>query len=84
MEFHCKILSSYALYRCKKMVKILNCNLFAKKSYGTLSKAAIFLANPVVLLMTLHREISIALIEQEAPNNLAAFRVRWWINFFFD
>ena len=24
------------------MVKILNCNLYAKKSYGTLSKGAIF------------------------------------------
>ena len=30
------------------MVKILNCYLYAKKSYGTLSKGAIFLANPVV------------------------------------
>ena len=29
------------------MVKILNCYLYAKKSYGTLSKGAIFLANPV-------------------------------------
>ena len=26
------------------MVKILNCYLYAKKSYGTLSKGAIFLA----------------------------------------
>ena len=29
------------------MVKILNCYLYAKKSYGTLSKGAIFLAIPV-------------------------------------
>ena len=29
------------------MVKILNCNLYAKKSYGTLSKGAIFFANSV-------------------------------------
>ena len=30
------------------MVKMLNCYLYAKKSYGTLSKGAIFfLANPV-------------------------------------
>ena len=29
------------------MIKILNCYLDAKKSYGTLSKGAIFLANPV-------------------------------------
>ena len=47
-EFYYKILNSYAIYRCKKMVKILNCYLYAKKSYGTLSKGAIFfLANPV-------------------------------------
>ena len=47
LAFHCKILNSYAIYRFKKMVKILNCYLYAKKSYGTLSKGAIFLANPV-------------------------------------
>ena len=29
------------------MVKILNCYLYAKKSHGTLSKGAIFLAIPV-------------------------------------
>ena len=29
------------------MVKILNCYLYAKKSYDTLSKGTIFLANPV-------------------------------------
>ena len=39
LEFQCKILNSYA-----KMVKILNCYLDAKKSYGSLSKGAIFLA----------------------------------------
>ena len=33
------------------MVKILNCYLYAKKSYGTLSKGAIFLANPVLLFV---------------------------------
>ena len=33
------------------MVKILNCYLYAKKSYGTLSKGAIFLAIPVILLL---------------------------------
>ena len=31
LEFHCKILNSYAIYRCKKMVNILNCYLDAKK-----------------------------------------------------
>ena len=30
LEFHCKILNSFAIYR-KKMVKILNCYLYAKK-----------------------------------------------------
>ena len=48
LEFHCKILNSYAIYRRKEMVKILKCYLIPKKSYGTLSKGAIFLANPVV------------------------------------
>ena len=33
------------------MVKILDCYLYAKKSYGTLSKDAIFLANPVYLFL---------------------------------
>ena len=42
LEFHCKILNSYAIYRFKKIVKILNCYLNAKKIYGTLSKGAIF------------------------------------------
>ena len=41
-KFHCKILNSYAIYRRKKIIKILNCYLYAKKSYGTLSKGAIF------------------------------------------
>ena len=31
------------------MIKISNCNLYAKKSYGTLSKGAIFLAILVYL-----------------------------------
>ena len=30
------------------MVKILNCYLYAKKSYGTLSKGAIFLGQPCI------------------------------------
>ena len=40
LEFHCKILN-------KKMVKILNCCLYAKKSYGTLPRVQFFLANLV-------------------------------------
>ena len=47
LEFHCRILNSYAIYGCRNMVKTLNCYLRAKKSYGTLFKGAIFLANPV-------------------------------------
>ena len=50
LEFHCKILNSYAIYRCKKMVKILNCYLYAKKSYGTLSKGAIFFGHPCIYI----------------------------------
>ena len=46
LEFHRKILNSYAIYRYKKMVKILKCYLYAKKSYGTLSKCAIFFGQP--------------------------------------
>ena len=49
LEFHCKILNSYVIYRCKKMVKILNCYLYAKKSYGTLSKGASFFGQPCIL-----------------------------------
>ena len=48
LEFHCKILNSCAIYRCKKMVKILNCYLYAKKSYGILSKGAIFFGQPCI------------------------------------
>ena len=32
------------------MVKILNCYLYAKKSYGTLSKGAIFFSQPCINL----------------------------------
>ena len=32
------------------MVKILNCYLYAKKSYGLLSKGAIFISHPCTLL----------------------------------
>ena len=35
------------MYYRKEMVKILKSYLIPKKSYGTLSKGAIFLANPV-------------------------------------
>ena len=47
LEFHCKILNSYAIYRCKKMVKILNCYLFAKKVMALCLREQFFLANPV-------------------------------------
>ena len=36
------------------MVKILNCYLYAKKSYGTLSKGAIFLAIPVYIYIKIY------------------------------
>ena len=47
METFNKILHSYAIYCRKEMVKIFKCYLIPKKSYNTLSKSAIFLANPV-------------------------------------
>ena len=50
LEFHCKILTSYAIYRCKKMVKILNCHLCAKKVTALFLRVQFFLANPVYLL----------------------------------
>ena len=59
LEFHCKIFNSYAIYRFKKMVKILNRYLYGKKSYGTLSKGAIFLANPVQFVYMNSRDTDI-------------------------
>ena len=47
LEFHCKILNSNAIYRCKKMVKILNCYLNAKKVMALCLRVQFFLANPV-------------------------------------
>ena len=47
MNIFNKILHSYAIYCRKVIVKILKCYLIPKKSYDTLSKGAIFLANPV-------------------------------------
>ena len=52
LEFHCKILNSYAIYRCKKIAKILNCYLYAKKSYGILSKFAIFFGQPCIYVFS--------------------------------
>ena len=37
------------------MVKILNCYLNAKKSYGTLSKGAIFFGQPCRIIIALHK-----------------------------
>ena len=48
VEFHCKILNSYAMYCRKEMVKIFKCYLIPKKSYGTLSKGAIFFGQPCI------------------------------------
>ena len=47
LKFHCKILNSYAIYRCKKMVKILNCYLDAKKVMALCLRVQFFLANSV-------------------------------------
>ena len=50
MEIFNKILHSYEMYCRKEMVKILNWYLIPKKSYGTLSKGAIFFGQPPVYL----------------------------------
>ena len=49
LEFHCKILNSYAIYHCKKVVKILNCYFYAKKVMALSIRMQFFLANPVYL-----------------------------------
>ena len=38
------------------MVKILNCYLYAKKSYGTLSKGAIFFGHPCIIGRNVSKE----------------------------
>ena len=42
MKIFNKILHSYAIYCCKKMVKFFKCYIIPKKSYDTLLKGAIF------------------------------------------
>ena len=49
MEIFNKILHSYAMYCRKEMVKILKCYLIPKKSFGTLSKGAIFFGQPCII-----------------------------------
>ena len=46
LEFHCKILNSYAIYRSKKMVKILNCYLYVM---ALCLRVQFFLAIPVYI-----------------------------------
>ena len=55
LEFYGKILNSYAIYRCKKMVKILNCYLYAKKKVLAICRRVqFFLANPVYTFFRPH------------------------------
>ena len=75
------------MYCGKEMIKIFTCYLIPKKSYGTLSKGAIFLANPVVricaLLIVIIKFINLFLfvivnlvysfIGKLAPGNLIKF-----------
>ena len=42
------------MYCRKEMVKILKCYLIPKKSYSTLSKGAIFLANPFCIYIYIY------------------------------
>ena len=54
-----KISHSYEMYCREEVVKILKCYLIPKKSYGTLSKSAIFfLANPVYRCSVLQKVLS--------------------------
>ena len=64
MEIFNKVLHSCAMYCHREMVKIFKCYLIPKKSYGTLSKGAIFFDQPCRYLGGL--EGSSRLIEQ--PN----------------
>ena len=50
LEFHCKILNSYAIYCCKKNVKNFKLLSLCKKGYGTLSKGAIFFGQPCIYI----------------------------------
>ena len=46
MKIFNKILHRYAMYCRKEIVKILNCYLIPKKSYGTLSKGVVLFGQP--------------------------------------
>ena len=50
------------------MVKILNCYLYAKKSYGTLSKSANFLGQPCILVISAYFETGAACIRCFLPD----------------
>ena len=43
------------------MVKILNCYLYAKKSYGTLSKVAIFFGQPCTMIIIQQNNVELAI-----------------------
>ena len=51
MEIFNRILHSYAMYCRKEMVKILKCYLIPNRSYGTLSKGAIFSGQPCIFII---------------------------------
>ena len=56
------------------MVKILNCYLYAKKSYGTLSKGAIFLGQPCILVLSIDKKYAFS----EIVKSIKIF----WVTFF--
>ena len=47
------------------MVKILNCYLYAKKSYGTLSEGAIFFGQPCILDKCIVNKLKKAMLQNE-------------------
>ena len=48
LDFRCKILNSFAIYRCKTMVKIFNCYLYAKKSLTLCLRVQFFFGQPCI------------------------------------
>ena len=53
------------MYCCKEMVKILKCYLIQKKSYGTLSKDAIFFGQPCIIVYILLGKSKLGILLKE-------------------
>ena len=62
MKIFNKTLHSYAMYCRKEMVKILKCYFIPKKSYGTLSKGAIFFGQPCIIFSCPYLHVDLTLL----------------------